>query len=211
MEEKKEIKTDMFAGVNYFSGSEKRKREKEELEAARIADERFLKIVDSFYENSVQDEKKSKRQRVRGETYKGKKDLANNIKIALKMTAVIVALGVTMKGINIYTTVDNYNDILKEKMENELTEDNINAYNINHDNPILDGIEDYKMIQEAKKELKETGNYNFFGENISGEDKVYTDFNVDDYHLTNLEEDAIDIVTDRVIDEYKNISVRGGK
>lgn len=211
MEKRPEIDTSMFAGVNYFSGSEKRKREKEELESSRLADERFNEIIDSFYKNSVQDEKKSKRQRVRGETYKGKKDLVNNVKIALKMSAIIISFGVAMKGINIYTTVDNYNDVLKEKMENELTEDNINAYNTYHDNPIIDGIEDYKMIRDTMKELKETGNYDFFGKNIGDPDKEYSDFDVDGYNLTNLESDAIDIVSDKVIDEYKNISVRGGK
>lgn len=175
------------------------------------SNEKIIEFRDRYFENSIQDVNKSKKQKVRGETYRGKKDLIKNIETALKISSAILVLGITLKGVEVYNVVDAYNDVLEQKMENELTEGNINAYNKYHSHPIIDGLADYQAIKDAKEELKETGNYNILGTNVENPDKEYTTYTVDEYRLSNLQEDAIDMVTDNVIDEYSKISVRGGK
>lgn len=169
-------------------------------------------VQEKFYQNSIQDDKGSKRQEIHGETYKGKGDLLDKVKIAVGVASLIIAAGAMVKAADVYATVDQYNDVLETKMEQELTEGNINAYNSDHDNAIIDGIKDYQAIQEAKKELKETGNYNIVGDNITDTDKEYQKFDEDSiYTMSNLTEDAIDVVSDQVIDEYKNVSMGGAR
>lgn len=169
-------------------------------------------ISERFYRNSIQDDKGSKRQEIHGETYKRKDDLLKRINVAVGILSLIAAASAIAKSVDVYATVDQYNRVLETKMEQELTEGNINAYNRDHDIPIIDGIKDYQTIQEAKSELKETGNYNTVGDNITDTDKEYQKFdNGSIYTLSNLTEDAIDMVSDQVIDEYKNISVGGAR
>lgn len=172
-------------------------------------DDEMEEIEKRFLSLSVKKDNKSKKQ-IFGKLYVGKEDFTKRIKTACKIAAALMLMYTAYKAGEIYTTVSTYNDVLETKMENELTEENINAYNYHHDNPILDGISDYINIKDVEKELKASGDYDFFSDAAVHTDNDYLGF--DENSLINLSErrqDAIDIVSDQVVDEYENYSRKG--
>ena len=129
--------------------------------------------------------------------------MVENIKVIGTAAILVASIVITGKVISTMNLVSTYNDIMNEKIEAELNQGQKNAYEDRHKNPITSAIEHYQNIQEAKNELKATGNYNFWGDNIKDPDKEYTEYEIDDINLTNITEDAIEIATDKEIDESK--------
>lgn len=206
MEQRTEIDTSMFKYINANSGQAQRNRKRELEISGREADERFFKNMNSFYENSIQDSNNTKKQEIRGETYVGKSEsLTKKIGIALKITAGILAVAVTVEAGKMAITLDEYNDVLNEKMEQQLTDGEIAYYENVHSNPIKNAFESYTEIKDVEKQLKQTDNYDLLGNNITGNNKEYEyEYTRDDlFPISNLTEDAIDIVTDNVVEESR--------
>ncbi len=167
-------------------------------EYLNISEEEKQEIKQRFYQNSVQTPDQNKRQQIRGKTYAG-----NIGKTVAFVTAGIVAVIVTIKTAAIYTEISYYNDILGQKIENELTDKQTAAYERDHDNAISNVIEAYQRIEAAKDSLN-PDDYNLGGMNITNQDTQYMPFARDTViTVDEKSQDAVDAATDEVISEYK--------
>lgn len=167
-------------------------------EYLNISEEEKQEIKQRFYQNSVQTPNQNKKLQIHGKTYAG-----NIGKTVAFVTAGIAAVIVTIKTAAIYTEISYYNDILGQKIENELTDKQTAAYERDHDNAISNVIEAYQRIEAAKDSLN-PDDYNLGGMNITNQDTQYMPFARDT--VTTVDEksqDAIDVATDEVISEYK--------
>lgn len=153
------------------------------------------KAIHNFCKNSIQDQNHSKRKLIHGKTYVGKEA----VYVALAVAAVIL----TAKGTEITSEILEYNRVLDQKIESELTNSEKNLYQAEHKNPILNAIDTYQQIQEGKEGLN-SKHYNFFGENIQDNSKEYLPFDGRSFfNLSEYSQDAIDIATDQVVSEYQ--------
>lgn len=212
MEQKKELDLKMVKLVQENSEQNKKLREIKEQEQIEkelkkafenLSDNEINKLIDGFYSQSIQDDSNHKKQEIHGKTYVDKNKMVENIKVIGTAAILVASIVITGKVISTMNLVSTYNDIMNEKIEAELNQGQKNAYEDRHKNPITSAIEHYQNIQEAKNDLKATGNYNFWGDNIKDPDKEYTEYEIDDINLTNITEDAIEIATDKEIDESK--------
>lgn len=209
MEQKKELDLKLIELVQKNNEINKELMEKKQVEKElkkafeNFNDNDIDKLVDSFYTQSIQGDSNHKKQEIHGKTYVGKNKVLENIRTIGAATILVAAIAITGKVISTMNLVSIYDDTMNEKIEAELNQGQKNAYEERHKNPITSAVEHYQNIQEAKNELKATGNYNFFGDNIKDLDKEYTEYDVDGINLTDITEDAIEIATDREIEEAK--------
>lgn len=156
------------------------------------------KIQQNFYQNSIQDTEKTKKIRIFGNLYVNKK-LAKRIIVVVVAIVGSIVVGKTITSIS---EINEYNRVLKQKMETELTDEQIEMYHNDHANPISNIFEAYQEIDEGKDSLN-PDHYNFFGDNINDPDKEYLPFDGDSFiNLSEYQQDAIDIATNNVIEEY---------
>lgn len=169
-------------------------------EKKMIRDEELAAIQQKFYESSIQSPDKKKRQKVYGKKYIDKEAATLIAKLVIGVAGMIVAFNLG----GAITKLDQYNHTLDQKIERIFTlEEQKELKDIYHD-PIASVIEAYKSIQTEEDKLEESGKYDYFGRNISGEDKEYLPFDEDSiFTLTEIEQDAIDAATDSKIEEYK--------
>lgn len=168
-----------------------------DLSTVRLVHEkRQEEMVECFYRNSINKE----RTEVKGKKYVGKGiDLKPVIASALGIAAVILT---TKVGYAI-EEVSEYNDQLEARMEQELTEKQIAAYDKDHTNPISNFFESYEEIKESKQELNPE-DYNFLGKNITDTEMQYVSFDEDSLiNLTGFSQDAIEDAVSDKIGEYK--------
>lgn len=167
-------------------------------EYLNISEEEKQEIKQRFYQNSVQTPTQNKKQQIHGKTYAG-----NIGKTVAFVTAGIAAVIITIKTAAIYTEISYYNDILGQKIENELTDKQTAAYERDHDNAISNVIEAYQRIEAAKDSLN-PDDYNLGGMNITNQDTQYMPFARDTViTVDEKSQDAVDAATDEVISEYK--------
>lgn len=165
------------------------------------------KAIRNFCENSIQDKNNSKRKQVHGKTYVGK-NYADTIKIGIATVAAIgVSVAAAKFGIHGLTQVvpeiSEYNRVLNQKIENELTSSEQLLYQEENKNPISNMIDAYQQIQEAKEELNPE-HYNFLGDNLQDGSSTYLPFDKGSlFSLSEKQQDAIDVATDQVIEEYQ--------
>ncbi len=197
---------DLLYNVN---DSEVNEMENLDLSMVKIAQEKAKEreILQNLYLKSIQNGKM--RQEVHGKKYPGKqgKQVKDNVKpIIFSLATVAVGLTVGIGTIEISDQVSHYNTVLEQKMEQELTTSQIAAYQKDQDmgNLITNTIEKLGEIDEAKKTL-DNSNYDILGNNISDSETEYLPFDKDDlFQLSEKQQDAIDVATDQVIEEYKS-------
>lgn len=171
-------------------------------ENSNLNKEELAEIQRNFYETSIQKPDKIMKQEVHGKKYPG--EIGKKItKVVVGIAAVIVVGKATLVGAELV----EYDRTLDQKIENELTLDEQKDFEQNHNNFFSNIIEASQNIREGKNSL-EADDYDFFGNNISGIENKYSEFDEDSIiNLTEFQQDAIDIATDNVIEEYK----RGAK
>ena len=120
--------------------------------------------------------------------------------------AAAVGLTASIATVSKLDQVSHYNTVLEQKMEQELTDTQIAAYQKDQDmgNLITNTIEKLGEIQAAKETL-DTSNYDVMENNISASTIEYLPLDEDGlFPLSEKDQDAIDIATDQVIEEYKS-------
>lgn len=153
------------------------------------------KAIHDFCRNSIQDKNSSKKKQIHGKTYVGKTALY----VAIAVAGVIAA----SKVVEITSEVSEYNRILNQKIESELSNSEQVLYQEEHKNPILNTIDAYQQIKEGKENLN-SEHYNFLGENIQDDHATYLPFDRrSSFNLSEKSQDAIDMATDQVISEYQ--------
>lgn len=160
-----------------------------------IGVEKRKKSLEGFYANSIQDEKHSKRKEIHGKTYMGKVSFY----VALAVAGIILA----SKGIENISEIAEYNRVLEQKIEKELTDSEQALYHQEHSNIISNTVEAYQNIKDSEDSLI-SEYYNIFGENVSDFSLEYLPFDERSFfNLSERSQDAIDIATDQVIQEYQ--------
>lgn len=194
---------------------EKNKTEKQLFEEKEQAffDDEMEEIEKRFLEFCIKTDDEKKKQQVYGELYvskENKQKIKDRITIALKIAAGIMLLYTAVKANDIYETVSMYNNVVDTKMQNELTEENVNAYNYDHDRPLIDGLRDYSNIKEIEDELMDSDNYDFMGNATIDTGIEYMKFDEDAlYNMPEVRQSAIDIYADQVVEEYSSHMRRG--
>lgn len=205
---KEELNLDILKVVNQNSAQYKRMQdEKYRMESERLIKETLAtldekKVEDNkkrIYLKSVQDEKVSKRQQVHGKTYVGKRTVRD---LVIAASAISIAILVS-KGGYIATELMEFDNALDKKMATELTEEERTAYKDDHKNWFATAFENYEEIADAKESLN-PDDYDIQGNNITDTDKEYLPFDEDGlFRISEFQQDAIDIATDNVIEEYQ--------
>ena len=188
--------------------SEVKKMENLDLSMVKIVQEKAKEreILQNLYQNSIQNGKMQ--QEVHGKGYVGKqgKQAKENIKPLILTLAAAVGLTASIATVSKLDQVSHYNTVLEQKMEQELTDTQIAAYQKDQDmgNLITNTIEKLGEIQAAKETL-DTSNYDVMENNISASTIEYLPLDEDGlFPLSEKDQDAIDIATDQVIEEYKS-------
>lgn len=188
--------------------SEVKKMENLDLSMVKIVQEKAKEreILQNLYQKSIQNGKM--RQEVHGKKYVSKqgKQAKENIKPIILTLAAAVGLTASIATVSKLDQVSHYNTVLEQKMEQELTDTQIAAYQKDQDmgNLITNTIEKLGEIQAAKETL-DTSNYDMMENNISASTIEYLPLDEDGlFPLSEKDQDAIDIATDQVIEEYKS-------
>lgn len=148
----------------------------------------------NFCQNSIQNKNHSKRKQIHGKTYVGKKTFY----VALAVAGTILA----SKGVQVASEISEYGRVLEQKVENELTDSEQALFEEEHTNGLLNIIDAYQNIQEGKESL-DSEHYNFLGENIQNGSQEYLPSDEGFFNLSERQQDAIDVATDKVIEEYQ--------
>lgn len=171
-----------------------------------FSDDEIEAIEKRFLDFSIQTDDKKKKKEIFGKLYVSKKNIElikKRIITALKIAGAIAIVYASFKGAEAYEIVDTYNEVLNQKMENELTDEQIAIYKDEHQNGISNVIEAFQEIDTAKDSI-DSNNYNFLGQNINETDKEYLPFDEDSLiNLSEQQQDVIDVATDNVIEEYQ--------
>lgn len=150
----------------------------------------------------------SMRQEVYGKKYvgkQGKEKKESVIPLFCSLAMLTVSLTSGIVAADKLEQVSYYNKVLEQKMEQELTENQMAAYQKDQErNMIMNTIEKLGQIKEAHQML-DNSNYDIIGNNISDMTTEYLPFDEDSLiQLSEKDQDAIDVATDQVIEEYKS-------
>lgn len=173
-------------------------KEKElDLSMAQMANDKYN--IERIKRKSIQDSNNSKRQRIHGELYRGKKVTKKKIQntcLAVASIAVIIAAG---KGIKHIDTVDTYNTVLNNTIKDELSYSESIDFLENYDKP----KEHYENYIEALESLDDT-EYDFFGNRKDGtHNEVIKDDPGSLINYSDEEKDAIVNAVEEQVQEYK--------
>lgn len=174
----------------------------------QLSEEENKKLVDRFYQKSIQDENHSKSQKIAGELYVGRtskfQKYVKGTVIGLTTFGVIAGIGFVG---NKTETLSRYNSRLNHEAKMQLDLDQQETFHQERDgivNTVNNAISDLEKIDTAKEELKETGNYNSLGKSIDTPHPVTKSEVEGLFVLSDLEKDAIDQTVDQTIEEYKS-------
>ncbi len=173
-------------------------KEKElDLSMAQMANDKYN--IERIKRKSIQDSNNSKRQRIHGELYRGKKVTKKKIQntcLAVASIAVIIAAG---KGIKHIDTTSTYNVVLNNTIKDELSYSESVDFLENYDKP----KEHYENYIEALESLDDT-EYDFFGNRKDGtHNEVIKDDPGSLINYSDEEKDAIVNAVERQVEEYK--------
>lgn len=172
-----------------------------DLTLAKAAQEHYIEAQENinmnqnenFFKKSFSNEKI----RINGEVYVGKHIDKERVKKTVKIASGFLLAVVLMKGVSTINLMDRYYHTLDSKAQKELTQEEFENYQ--HDKPSF--IEAYRDYQDAKNELKQTGNYSLLGKNLNSSDQSSyeeTDF----LSFTNIQEDAMKQAISEQIRKY---------
>ncbi len=204
---KEELNLDLMNMVSKDSPVNKKKADKMEKEQAAHDIDTTLKILrqkqlgESFYRKSLQDKQNTKNQKIFGKTYVGK----NVLKTSILMFSVAAGVILVGKTANATIEISHYNHVLEQKMNDQLTQEEKENYEMEHNHPIFDSLEIYQNIQDAKDTL-DSHSYDFQGNNNFDVNTEYLPVDEGIVNLSEKDQDAINIATDQVISEYKERS-----
>lgn len=163
----------------------------------KMIQQRNYELRQRMMEKSISE----KKQKIKGELYVNK-DGREKVKITVGL--IVAALGISglVYGFNENEKLGLYNKVLNEKMEQELTDEQISAYNRDQEknSAIANYIDKHNEIKEAKDSL-DSIDYNILGDSLIL-DKEYIKQD-SSYTISEKTQDAIDVATDKVIEEYK--------
>lgn len=168
-----------------------------DLTTVKMASDKYN--IERIKRKSIQDSENTKKQRVYGELYRGKKVTKKKIQTACLLVASAVVLIASTKGIKHLDTIDTYNRVLENTAKDELSYSESIDFLENYDVP----KEHYDNYIEALESLDDT-DYNFFGDRKDGTHNEI--INEDPGAFTNLsdkEKDAIVNAVEEEIQEYK--------
>lgn len=173
-------------------------KEKElDLSMAQMANDKYN--IERIKRKSIQDSNNSKRQRIHGELYRGKKVTKKKIQntcLAVASIAVIIAAG---KGIKHIDTTSTYNAVLNNTIKDELSYSESVDFLENYDKP----KEHYENYIEALESLDDT-EYDFFGNRKDGtHNEVIKDDPGSLINYSDKEKDAMVNAVEDEIQEYK--------
>ena len=155
--------------------------------------------INRIKNKSIQDSHNSKRQKINGELYRGKKVTKMKLKKAVAVAVGVVAVMASVKGLHHLEVTDTYNRELNNFVSDELSYSESVDFLENYDQP----KEHYEKYIEALENLDDT-EYNFFGDRKDGthNEVIKSDPN-NLIQLSDKEKDAMVNALDDEIDEYK--------
>lgn len=135
---------------------------------------------------------------ISGETYVGNNSiLVNWLPKALAVAVVIGTVVIATKA----NTLSDFKTEVNNQAERQLSDEELARFQAANETSIFNAFENLEAIKEAKEELKETGNYDFAGNNIVGESHEVKDPDAM-FIPRDLEIDAIEQAAQDLVSEY---------
>lgn len=148
------------------------------------------------YEKSIHN--RNRTVEISGETYVGNNSILVNW--LPKAVAVALVIGAVIVGSKAHT-LNEFKDEVNIKAENQLSDEELEKFQAAKETSIFKAFDNLEAIKEAKEELKETGNYDFAGNNIVGESYEVKDPDAM-FISRDLEIDAIEQAAQDLVSEY---------